>query len=72
MEEEEHAGCLRKEKSNGMTRAERWRKKKKNEGRMKAMHKKKLQLGKKTKKSSLLGSSFKSKIEFLEVKMLDS
>ena len=45
---------------------------KKNEGRMKAMHKKKLQLGKKTKKSSLLSSSFKSKIEFLEVKMLDS
>ena len=45
---------------------------KKNEGRMKAMHKKKLQLGKKTKKLSLLGLSFKSKIEFLEVKMLDS
>ena len=41
MEEEEHAGCLRKEKSSGMARAERWRKKKKNEGRMKAMHKKK-------------------------------
>ena len=60
MEEEEHAGCLRKDKSSGMARAERWRKKKKNEGRRKAMHKKKLQLGEKTKKLSLLGSSFKS------------
>ena len=39
---------------------------------MKAMYKKKLQLGKKTKKSSLLGSSSKSKIEFLEVEMLVS
>ena len=29
MEEEEHARCLRKEKSSGMARVERWRKKKK-------------------------------------------
>ena len=75
MEEEEHAECLRKEKSNGMARAERWRKekkKKKNEGKRKAKHMKKWQLGGKTKKSSLLGSSSKSKIEFLEVEMLVS
>ena len=63
MEEEEHAECLRKEKSSGMARAERWRKKKKkNEGKRKAKHMKKWQLGGKTKKSSLLGSSSKSKI----------
>ena len=43
---------------------------KKNERRRKAKHRKKLQLGRKTKKSSLLGSSSKSKIEFLEVEML--
>ena len=74
MEEEEHAECLRKEKSSGMARAERWRKKKKkkNEGKRKAKHMKKWQLGGKTKKSSLLGSSSKSKIEFLEVEMLVS
>ena len=29
MEEEEHAGCLRKEKSSGMVGVESWRKKKK-------------------------------------------
>ena len=29
MEEEEHASCLRKEKSSGMAGVERWRKKKK-------------------------------------------
>ena len=29
VEEEEHAGCLRKEKSSGMVGVERWRKKKK-------------------------------------------
>ena len=76
MEEEEHAECLRKEKSNGMARAKRWRKekkkKKKNEGKRKAKHMKKWQLGGKTKRSSLLGSSSKSKIEFLEVEMLVS
>ena len=43
---------------------------KKKEGRRKAKHRKKLQLGRKTKKSSLLGSSSKSKIEFLELEML--
>ena len=43
---------------------------KKNERRRKAKHRKKLQLGRKTKKSSLLGSISKSKIEFLEVEML--
>ena len=41
MEEEEHAGCLRKEKSSGMAGVERWRKKKKNEGRRKAKQRKK-------------------------------
>ena len=46
--------------------------KKKNEGRRKAKHRKKLELGGKTKKSSFLGSSSKSKIEFLEVEMLVS
>ena len=35
MEEEEHAGCLRKEKSSGMARAERWRKGKKKKKRTK-------------------------------------
>ena len=35
MEEEEHAECLRKEKSSGMARAERWRKKKKKKERRK-------------------------------------
>ena len=58
MEEEEQAGCLRKEKSSGMARPERWRKKKKNEGRMKAMHKKKLQLGKKNKEIESLRLEF--------------
>ena len=72
MEEEEHVGCIRMEKSSGMARVERWREKKKNEGRRKAKHRKKLQLGEKTKKSSLLGSSSKRKMEFLEVEMLVS
>ena len=46
MEEEEHAGCLRKEKSSGMAGVERWRKKKKmkEEGKQ-SKGKKKLQLG---------------------------
>ena len=51
---------------------EKGKKKKKNEGKRKAKHMKKWQLGGKTKKSSLLGSSSKSKIEFLEVEMLVS
>ena len=46
--------------------------KKKNEGKRKAKHMKKWQLGGKTKKLSLLGLSSKSKIEFLEVEILVS
>ena len=44
--------------------------KKKDEGRREAKHRKKLQLGRKTKKSSLLGLSSESKIKFLEFEML--
>ena len=61
-----------KEEEQWMAGQERWRMKKKSEGRRKAKQRKKLQQGGKTRKSSLLCLSSKSKIEFLTFEMLVS